>query len=46
GLKTNGRTDSILISLPARCKFSYKYHPKPGTEHAKMMDYYHPQQWA
>ena len=28
GLKTNGRTDSILISLPGRVKFSYKYKPK------------------
>ena len=28
GLKTNGRTDSILISLPKRCKFTYRYEPK------------------
>lgn len=40
GLKTNGRTDSILISLPARCKFTYKYKPKEGSPHAKMMEYY------
>ena len=40
GLKTNGRTDSILISLPARAKFSYKYAPKVGSPHEKMMDYY------
>lgn len=40
GLKTNGRTDSILISLPKRCKFSYKYEPKPDSVHAKMMNYY------
>jgi coproporphyrinogen III oxidase len=40
GLKTNGRTDSILISLPARCKFTYKYSPKPGSAHEKMMQYY------
>lgn len=45
GLKTNGRIDSILISLPHRCKFSYKYAPKPGSVHEKMMDYYYPRNW-
>jgi coproporphyrinogen III oxidase len=40
GLKTNGRTDSILISLPARAKFSYKYQPPAGSPHAEMMKYY------
>jgi len=46
GLKTNGRTDSILVSLPARCKFTYKYQPPVGSIHAKMMNYYRPQNWA
>lgn len=45
GLKTNGRTDSILISLPARAKFSYKYKPKVGSVHEKMMEYYYPREW-
>jgi coproporphyrinogen III oxidase len=45
GLKTNGRTDSILISLPARVKFSYKYQPKAGSVHEKMMEYYYPREW-
>lgn len=45
GLKTNGRTDSILISLPARCKFTYKYQPKAGTPHEKMWSYYTPRAW-
>jgi coproporphyrinogen III oxidase len=40
GLKTNGRTDSILISLPARAKFSYQYKPKAGSPHEEMMKYY------
>ncbi len=44
GLKTNGRTDSILISLPARCKFSYRYSPTTAP-HQKMMEYYRPQEW-
>jgi coproporphyrinogen III oxidase len=41
GLKTNGRTDSILISLPARAKFSYKYKPAVGSPHEEMMKYYY-----
>lgn len=43
GLKTGGRTDSILISLPARAKFTYKYRPKAGSPHEEMMKYYFPQ---
>lgn len=46
GLKTNGRVDSILISLPARCKFTYQYAPAAGSPHAKMLSYYRPQVWA
>jgi len=45
GLKTNGRVDSILISLPARCKFSYQYQPEAGSPHAKMWEYYRPKAW-
>lgn len=45
GLKTNGRTDSILISLPGRVKYSYKYAPKAGSVHESMMEYYYPRDW-
>ncbi|MAZ47939.1 MAG: oxygen-dependent coproporphyrinogen oxidase [Halobacteriovoraceae bacterium] len=45
GLRTNGRTDSILISLPARCKYTYKFSPKENSPHAKMMEYYFPKNW-
>lgn len=45
GLKTNGRVDSILISLPARCKFSYQYRPERGSIHEKMWQYYTPKAW-
>jgi coproporphyrinogen III oxidase len=40
GLKTKGRTESILISLPPRCKFSYNYSPAKGSVHEQMMKYY------
>lgn len=45
GLKTNGRTDSILISLPHRVKFSYQYSPAKKSPHEKMMEYYYPKNW-
>ena len=45
GLKTNGRVDSILISLPARAHFTYKYAPLPSSPHAKMLTYYYPKDW-
>lgn len=45
GLKTNGRIDSILISLPARCKYTYQYAPKAGSVHEKMWSYYTPKAW-
>ncbi len=46
GLKTNGRTDSILISLPARCKFTYRYAPPADGPQEEMMKYYYPHEWA
>lgn len=45
GLKTKGRTESILSSLPARAKFGYDYAPLKGSVHEKMMDYYFPRSW-
>jgi coproporphyrinogen III oxidase len=46
GLKSNGRTDSILISLPARCKFTYRYAPEKGSPQEKMLSYYFPKNWG
>ena len=47
GLQSNGRTESILISLPGTCKFTYNYAPRPGSPHHKMMDYYqNPHPWG
>ena len=40
GLESKGRIDSILISLPARVKYTYRYEPRPGTPQAEMMKYY------
>jgi len=45
GLKTKGRVDSILISLPKRAKYTYKYAPLKNSPHEKMMEYYYPKDW-
>jgi coproporphyrinogen III oxidase len=36
GLKTNGRIESILMSLPPTVRFDYNYQPAPGSEEAKL----------
>ena len=47
GLKTNGRTESILMSLPATVRFDYNYQPEPGSEEARLLDACtHPKKWA
>ncbi len=46
GLKTNGRTESILMSLPPRARWYYDYQPEPGSPEAQMMKYYKPHDWA
>lgn len=37
GLKTNGRTESILMSLPPTVRFEYDYKPKAGSEEEKLL---------
>lgn len=38
GLKTNGRTESILMSLPPTVRFLYNYKPEPGSEEEKIQN--------
>ncbi len=37
GLKTNGRTESILMSLPPTVRFEYNYQPEPGSEEDRLL---------
>jgi coproporphyrinogen III oxidase len=37
GLKTNGRTESILMSLPPTVRFEYNYQPAKGSEEDKLL---------
>ena len=46
GLKTNGRVESIFISLPPVLHFVYDWKPEPNTPHEEMCQYYQPRAWA
>ena len=37
GLKTNGRIESILMSLPPTVRFDYDYQPETGSEEDKLL---------
>ncbi|MEO6905417.1 MAG: oxygen-dependent coproporphyrinogen oxidase [Ginsengibacter sp.] len=46
GLKTNGRTESILMSLPPTVRFDYNYQPLQGSEEEKLQDVFlNPVDW-
>ncbi|MDE3236696.1 MAG: oxygen-dependent coproporphyrinogen oxidase [Bacteroidota bacterium] len=46
GLKTNGRTESILMSLPPTVRFEYNYEPLQGSPEADLLDAcLHPREW-
>jgi len=40
GLQSNGRTESILMSLPPLVRWDYNYQPEPGTPEARLTDYF------
>lgn len=47
GLKTNGRTESILMSLPPTVRFDYNFQPTVGSEEWKLLQACkEPRDWA
>jgi coproporphyrinogen III oxidase len=47
GLRTGGRVESILMSLPPRVRWLYDYRPPPGSREAELTEYYlKPRDWA
>jgi coproporphyrinogen III oxidase len=47
GLKTNGRIESILMSLPPHVQWVYNHHPEPGSEEEKLLEVLkNPKHWV
>lgn len=47
GLQTNGRAESILMSLPPLTRWEYGYTPEAGSQEAKLTEFFlKPQDWT
>ena len=47
GLRTNGRTESILMSLPPTVRFDYDHRPEKGSEEERLLNVcLHPRDWV
>ncbi|MEH2394974.1 MAG: oxygen-dependent coproporphyrinogen oxidase [Nostoc sp.] len=47
GLQTNGRTESILMSLPPLVRWEYGYQPEPNSPEAELYEtFLKPQDWS
>ena len=47
GLKTNGRIESILMSLPPHVQWVYNHYPRKGSDEEKLLEVLkHPKSWV
>ncbi|HVY54098.1 MAG TPA: oxygen-dependent coproporphyrinogen oxidase [Gammaproteobacteria bacterium] len=47
GLQSNGRTESILMSLPPQVNWRYSWQPSPGSKEAELYELFlKPRDWA
>ena len=46
GIESSGRTESILVSMPPQVTWQYRFSPEPGSEEARLTDYFlKPRDW-
>ncbi|MGI9174889.1 MAG: oxygen-dependent coproporphyrinogen oxidase [Rhodothermales bacterium] len=45
GIETDGRTESILMSLPPRVQWRYDWRPEPGTPEAEAQGFFQSRDW-
>lgn len=46
GLQANGRTESILASMPPHATWRYNWQPEPNSPEAKLYEYLQPREWV
>jgi coproporphyrinogen III oxidase len=46
GLKTRGRIESVLMSLPPVARWSYDYVAEPGSREGALGEFLSPRDWA